>query len=65
MLYVLFLAEKLKERLTRIFAEKLLGETPCKLKYIYILIYIEPNFPAKKLSLFSSRFFKKIFYLFE
>ena len=34
MLYVLFLAEKFKERLAKIFAEKTVGETLCKLKQI-------------------------------
>lgn len=52
MLYVLRLAEKLKERLTRIFAEKLLGETPCKLNQI---------FPPKNLVYFLADFFKNFF----
>ena len=52
MLYVLFLAEKLKERLTRIFAEKLLGETLCKLNQI---------FPPKNLVYFLADFFKNFF----
>lgn len=52
MLYVLHLAEKLKERLTRIFAEKLLGETPCKLNQI---------FPPKNLVYFLADFFKNFF----
>ena len=52
MLYVLFLAEKLKERLTKIFAEKLLDETPCKLNQI---------FPPKFLFYFLADFFKNVF----